>query len=87
MKKILVIMSIAIAIIFGVQDRNQVQAHTTVSFSLFFDALAPYGNWMSVPDYGYVWQPTYVGQGWRPYSLIILGFACRIGPLGSSSLG
>jgi uncharacterized protein DUF6600 len=68
MKKILVIMSIAIAILFGVQNDNQAEAHTTVSFSLFYDALAPYGNWMSVPDYGYVWQPTYVGQGWRPYS-------------------
>jgi uncharacterized protein DUF6600 len=68
MKKILVIMSIAIAIIFGVQTKNQAEAHTTVSFSLFFDALAPYGNWMSVPDYGYVWQPTGIEQGWRPYS-------------------
>jgi uncharacterized protein DUF6600 len=68
MKKMLVIMSIAIAIIFGVQNNNQAEAHTTVSFSLFFDALAPYGNWMSVPDYGYVWHPAGVGQGWRPYS-------------------
>ena len=26
-----------------------------------------YGNWVSVPDYGNVWQPT-VAPGWAPYS-------------------
>jgi hypothetical protein len=25
-----------------------------------------YGNWVSTPDYGYVWQPT-VAQDWAPY--------------------
>jgi hypothetical protein len=26
------------------------------------------GNWVSVPDYGTVWQPTAVPAGWAPYS-------------------
>lgn len=35
----------------------------------FYDALAPYGNWVSVPDYGLCWQPTVVVStpDWRPY--------------------
>ena len=28
--------------------------------------LDPYGNWVNVPQYGYVWQPT-VAPGWAPY--------------------
>ncbi len=28
--------------------------------------LDPYGNWVSVPSYGYVWQPV-VAPGWAPY--------------------
>jgi len=36
----------------------------------FYDALAPYGSWMVVPEYGWVWQPTVVvvNPGWQPYS-------------------
>jgi len=28
--------------------------------------LDPYGNWVNVPQYGYVWQPV-VAPGWAPY--------------------
>jgi hypothetical protein len=28
--------------------------------------LDPYGNWVNVPPYGYVWQPV-VASGWAPY--------------------
>jgi hypothetical protein len=28
--------------------------------------LDPYGNWVNVPQYGYVWQPA-VAPGWAPY--------------------
>ena len=35
----------------------------------FYDSLAPYGNWITVPTYGVVWQPscTLVTPDWRPY--------------------
>lgn len=46
----------------------EAKAHTTVSFNIFFDSLAPYGNWISVPTYGYVWMPRGVPRGWRPYT-------------------
>ena len=41
-----------------------------VSVTYFNDALAPYGNWVDVEDYGRCWQPTVavVNSYWRPYS-------------------
>lgn len=68
MKKKLTIIGLTLTMLFSVGYLNRAQAHTTVSFNLFFDALAPYGNWVSTPDYGYVWSPTDVGQEWEPYT-------------------
>ena len=68
MKRKLVIISFSLAMLFGIGYKDQIQAHTTFSFNLFFDALAPFGNWISMPDYGYAWQPTDVGPNWRPYT-------------------
>lgn len=34
----------------------------------FFDDLAPYGDWMYLPDLEWVWRPHGVPVGWRPYS-------------------
>jgi len=36
--------------------------------SVFYDALAPYGNWVSTPEYGQVWIPRDVPADWRPYT-------------------
>lgn len=40
-----------------------------VNNNFFYESLAPYGNWVTVPTYGYVWRPTcaVVNPGWRPY--------------------
>ena len=45
------------------------QQPTVNNSNFFYDSLAPYGNWVTVPNYGYVWQPscTVVTPGWRPY--------------------
>jgi len=37
-----------------------------VTFQVFYDNLAPYGQWIDDPQYGYVWAPT-VQDGFRPY--------------------
>src|SRR5574341_618221 len=68
MKKKLTIILLALAIIFGVENNNTTQANVAVGFNLFFDALSPYGNWVSVPRYGNVWYPTAVGPHWKPYT-------------------
>lgn len=39
-----------------------------ISVSLFFDQLAPHGRWAQHPRWGWVWYPTAVDAGWRPYT-------------------
>ena len=39
-----------------------------VSFSLFFDELAPHGVWVRHPQYRHVFCPTGVDRRWRPYT-------------------
>jgi len=39
-----------------------------VNLDFFYDRLAPYGDWYEDPTYGWVWQPTGVPVGWRPYT-------------------
>jgi hypothetical protein len=33
-----------------------------------YDYLAPYGTWLTLDPYGYVWCPRNMGYGWRPYT-------------------
>ena len=33
-----------------------------------YNYLAPYGNWVDMQPYGYVWTPRNMGYQWRPYS-------------------
>lgn len=37
-----------------------------VSFQVFYDGLAPYGDWVQDPTHGYIWIP-YVDAGFQPY--------------------
>jgi hypothetical protein len=41
------------------------------SYEVFFDALSPYGSWVLMTGYGYVWQPSATAQDsrWRPYTI------------------
>ena len=43
------------------------QIRASVNVSFFYDSLAPYGQWISYPRYGYAWRPTHISTGWRPY--------------------
>jgi Family of unknown function (DUF6600) len=36
--------------------------------SVFYEPLAPYGTWISLPEYGLVWIPHDIAPGWRPYT-------------------
>jgi len=40
----------------------------TVDLGYFHDELAPYGDWIWNPPWGWVWQPWGVEPGWVPYS-------------------
>ncbi len=35
--------------------------------SFFYDTLTPYGTWVRLSAYGYVWVPRNMGYRWRPY--------------------
>lgn len=37
-----------------------------VSYQTFYDALSPYGQWVTDPDYGYAWVPN-AGPDFQPY--------------------
>ncbi len=38
-----------------------------VSYQTFYSELSPYGQWVSNPEYGYVWVPA-AGTGFEPYA-------------------
>src|SRR3990172_900194 len=40
-----------------------------IDASFFFDALDPYGDWVWVDPYGWVWAPGAVDPFWRPYTI------------------
>lgn len=62
------ILLFAAILLSGVAFSGTAQAYTDVSFSFgFHDALAPYGTWVSVSNYGNCWRPA-VAAGWVPYS-------------------
>jgi hypothetical protein len=53
--------------------RKQVQKkttrRTTRSYEIFYDRLDPYGEWIEVDRYGYVWHPRDARrESWRPYT-------------------
>ncbi|MDB5226710.1 MAG: hypothetical protein JWN78_903 [Bacteroidota bacterium] len=62
----------------------------SVSMQVFYDQLGPYGQWITYPDYGYVWIPdagpnffpygtngnwVYTDAGWSWYSNYVWGWA------------
>jgi hypothetical protein len=46
--------------------KSQAQPGASISFSIFYNSLAPYGYWVNDPGYGYFWVPE-VGPAFRPY--------------------
>ena len=58
---ILLAMSLAIAPFVHAQSVD-------VNIGIFYDSLAPYGEWVQQPSYGWVWIPANVHPGWRPYT-------------------
>ncbi len=53
---------------FGFTSLNKAEAnpYTGVSFQVFYDELAPYGDWVQDQNQGYIWLP-YAEQGFHPY--------------------
>ena len=47
---------------------RQASADAEADVSLFYGSLAPYGEWVQIPTYGWAWAPENVDYGWRPYT-------------------
>lgn len=63
-----VILFTAIAFLaFTLVKRANAQPGVSVSFQLFYDELAPYGEWVDDPEYGYLWLPN-AGGNFQPYA-------------------
>jgi len=50
------------------QGYDQPYDGAPVDTSFFYNRLAPYGEWVQHPSYGWVWEPRGVPAGWRPYT-------------------
>lgn len=46
---------------------NPSTGQTAINLGFFYDDLAPYGNWVSTPRYGWAWTPANVADTWQPY--------------------
>ena len=44
-------------------------AQESIDIDTFYDELAPYGQWVWHPRFGYVWLPETVSDNWRPYTV------------------
>ncbi|MBZ5541874.1 MAG: hypothetical protein LAN61_15260 [Acidobacteriia bacterium] len=52
------------------RDRREDRALSTRYVSrdvIGYEDLDEYGEWVTAPDYGYIWMPTTVAVGWAPY--------------------
>lgn len=56
---------LALVLIFNSNTEVKAQ-HEYVDMEIFYNELAPYGNWYDDPEYGYVWQPRGI-QNFQPY--------------------
>lgn len=46
----------------------RVYAQPSLDIGLFYDELAPYGRWIMIDGFGWVWNPYGTAVGWRPYT-------------------
>ena len=49
------------------QPYSQQGSGAQIDVGVFYDGLAPYGDWVEMPDYGWSWAPRVEGD-WRPYT-------------------
>jgi hypothetical protein len=69
MKKIFLILVFAMVTIISVDAHSNRHPHISITFQSFYDELSPYGDWIYMPDYGYVWRPFFDRpDAFRPYS-------------------
>ena len=61
------ILALGLALALG-SGFNQPARAASEDVAMFYDDLAPYGQWVDYENYGPVWVPSNVGEDWRPYT-------------------
>jgi len=61
------ILALTLALALG-SGFSQPARAASVDVAMFYDDLAPYGQWVDYENYGPVWVPSNVGEDWRPYT-------------------
>jgi hypothetical protein len=64
MKKILLLL--LLIMMWGDTASSKHSMRAGGSFGVFYTSLSPYGTWIDC-NLGYVWRPTHMNHGWRPY--------------------
>ncbi|MGA9823112.1 MAG: DUF6600 domain-containing protein, partial [Desulfobaccales bacterium] len=64
---IVAILAMMLALALG-SGFSQPARAASVDVAMFYDDLAPYGQWVDYENYGPVWAPSNVGEDWRPYT-------------------
>jgi len=69
MKKIIVALGFMMAASVCVEGHNPYYNNASISIQTFYHELAPYGEWINTPRYGYAWRP-YLDyyEEFRPYA-------------------
>lgn len=69
MKKIIFVLMFLMVTMVSVDAHRYRHNPATISVQTFYDELAPYGDWLYTPEYGYVWRPYFdQPEYFRPYS-------------------
>jgi hypothetical protein len=69
MKKLVLILMFALVAIFSADAKRYRPAYVSITIQSFYDELAPFGDWIYTPEYGYVWRPYFDRpEAFRPYS-------------------
>ena len=64
--KIAAAVIVILSLLLAAPAKVKAQFSASISIETFYSELAPYGQWVDDPEYGYVWIPD-VQSGFRPY--------------------
>ncbi|MFZ0050903.1 MAG: DUF6600 domain-containing protein [Desulfobaccales bacterium] len=64
---VMAILTLTLALALG-SGFSQPARAASVDVAMFYDDLAPYGQWVDYENYGPVWVPSNVAEDWRPYT-------------------
>ena len=65
---LVLLLTLSACVIAAPAHRPPPHVRARVDFTVFRQELSPYGTWVLDAELGWVWRPTVVSAGWRPYT-------------------